>query len=454
MNPLRRWFREDRRPRGRGKARPTLEALESRVVLYGATGTAWPNPQIITISFMPDGTQIGGNYTSNLFSTFNNSPSLAGKWQNIILQAAQEWAQQTNINLTVVPDDGAPQGSGPDMQGDPGFGDIRIGGFNFGSGNPPLALTYLPPQDNNFSVAGDVAFNTGEPFHNGTTYDLFTVAMHEIGHALGLGESRVIGSVMYGNYSGTMKHLASDDIAGIRAIYSVNAPRSPDAYNSNGASNGTLSAASSINSLVNASTLTALVPNLDISTAGQQEWFSFTAPAGSSGTMELSAQSSGLSLLAPKITVYSSDGSTVLATASGEGQYTGSTQTVSVPNVVAGNTYYVMVQGADTTQMGTGDYALGVNFNGGTPPTEASPTVAVPDGNPEHIGGGEAYHAPRYGILPDQVHRREQHQRSRPDAGRQRPRPADTDPGLVAGRGRNSRPLQGANDRTDGRRGR
>ena len=87
--------------------------------------------------------------------------------------------------------------------------------------------------------------------------------------------------------------------------------------------------------------------------------------------------------------MYSSNGSTVLATANGAGQY-GTTLTVSVPNVVAGNKYYVLVQGADTTQMGTGDYALGLNFNGATPPTEASPIVAVPNGTPVHAGGGQA----------------------------------------------------------------
>ena len=179
----------------------------------------WPNPQLITISFMPDGTNLGGGVTSNLFSTFNSKSSLAGNWENVILQAAQTWAQQTNINFAVVPDNGAPEGSGADEQGDPGFGDIRIGGYNFGSST--LALTYQPPSANNFSIAGDMTFNTGQSFNIGSTYDLFTVAMHEFGHALGLNESSVSSAVEYATYTGRKTGLASDDIAGIRSIYSA-----------------------------------------------------------------------------------------------------------------------------------------------------------------------------------------------------------------------------------------
>ncbi len=391
MVSLKRWFRGDRGPhpgrRRNSRVRPAVEGLETRVVLYSATGNAWPNPQLITISFMPDGTSLGGGKTSNLFSTFNANSSLAGKWQNVILQAAQEWAQQANINFAVVPDDGAPQGYGPDEQGYSGFGDIRIGGYNFGCST--LALTYQPPQANNFSLAGDVTFNTGQGFHINSTYDLFTVATHEIGHALGLGESSVGGSVMYGTYNGVMKGLASDDIAGIRAIYSNNAARTADAYNTDGASNGTLSAAASLNSAISTSSLTGLVPNLDITTAGQSEYFSFTAPASSGGTLELDVQSSGLSLLAPKVTVYASNGTTVVGSANGAGEY-GTTLMLSVANVVAGQKYYVLVQGADNTQMGTGRYALGLSFNGTTPPTEASPIVAEPNGNVQHAGAGQA----------------------------------------------------------------
>jgi Matrixin/Bacterial Ig-like domain len=375
--------RKSRLARRRNKICPALEGLESRIVLYSASGNAWPNPQLITISFMPDGTNLGGGVTSNLFSTFNSKSSLAGNWENVILQAAQTWAQQTNINFAVVPDDGAPSGSGPDEQGSPGFGDIRIGGYNFGSST--LALTYQPPSANNFSIAGDIAFNTGQSFNVGSTYDLFTVAMHEFGHALGLNESSVSSAIEYPTYTGRKTGLASDDIAGIRSIYSAGAPRTPDAYNSNGASNGTLSTAATIST----SSLTALVPNLNISTAGQLEYFSFTAPAGTGSTLSVDVQSSGLSLLAPKLTVYASNGTTVLASANGAGEY-GTTLTVNVSNVTAGEKFYVEAQGADTTQMGTGRYALGISFKGTTPTTAASPAVSEAAGTPEHAGDGQA----------------------------------------------------------------
>ena len=41
-----------RRPQGPAHARLGVEELESRVVL-STTGNAWPNPQLVTLSFVP-----------------------------------------------------------------------------------------------------------------------------------------------------------------------------------------------------------------------------------------------------------------------------------------------------------------------------------------------------------------------------------------------------------------
>src|SRR5262249_22034765 len=81
------------RPAG---ARPRLEELESRLAPASVSGNAWPNPQLVTLSFVPDGTVLGQNsagfITSNLFSTFNAKFGSASAWENVILKAAQTWA--------------------------------------------------------------------------------------------------------------------------------------------------------------------------------------------------------------------------------------------------------------------------------------------------------------------------------------------------------------------------
>jgi hypothetical protein len=368
-----------------------LEELETRLAPYSATGNAWPNPQLITLSFMPDGTPISTSGTtvvgSNLFATFNAKFGSASAWQSQILKAAQAWAQQTNINFAVVADNGTPSGQGAYQQGDPGMGDIRIGGYNFGTST--LGWTDLPPPANNYSVAGDVAFNTAQAFNIGSTYDLFTVAAHEIGVALGLGYSNATpAAVMYPSYTGRKTGLASDDIAGIRSIYSGNNPRSPDSYNT-GSSNGSFSAASDISSLIDPTALTALVQNLNLATASQAEFFTFTAPTGMGGTLTVNAQSSGLSLLAPRLTLYDSSQAQLATQSASATDYDGTTLSVSY-SITAGQTYYIKVAGLNTTAFGTGNYALALGFSGVAAPTASAPNTQVLNGNPLRGGGGLA----------------------------------------------------------------
>jgi hypothetical protein len=366
--------------------RPRLESLESRIVPYTTTGNAWPNPQLITLSFVPDGTVISsgcsGTITSNLNSVFNSKFGSQSAWQNDFLLAAQSWAQQTNLNFTVIPDSGAPIGSGPDQQGDPNMGDIRISGYNFG--NNVLGQAYMPPSVNNYSIAGDVKFNTGANFNNGSTYDLTTVALHEIGHSLGLGESGVVSADMYGSYQGVKNTLTTDDIKGIQSIYG--GPRAYDQYNAYG-SNGSFNTATNVNSQINSSSLTGVVNNANITTVGQQEYFVFTVPAGTSGTMKVTMQSSGLSLLTPQFTVYNASEQQV-ATASST-KY-GDTISATVNNVKAGQTYYVKAGSPVTTPFGTGAYALTLNFGRGANPPVPLPNTTVAGGNPISGGGGQA----------------------------------------------------------------
>ena len=363
-----------------------VERLETRVVPYSVSGNAWPNPQLITISFVPDGTFMttinNAKVYSNLFATFN-AKWAPTTWQNEILQAAQLWAQQANINFAVVSDSGTAAGGGNYQQGDPGMGDIRIGGYNFGS-TSYLGGAYQPPSANNYSIAGDFDFNTKQSFNIGTTYDIQSVALHELGHALGLSHSSTSGAVMYPSYSTVKRALTSDDTAGIQAIYG---PRKPDTYNSNGNSNGSFQTAADISSQIDANALTAVVNNLDLTSTSGVEYFTFQAPANTSGTFTVNVQSSGLSLLRPAETVYAADRATILGSAVGTGD-TGSTLSVTVTGVNPGDQFYVAVSGADTTQFATGNFALSLNLGSGAMPTVSFPNTQLANGSVHHGGGG------------------------------------------------------------------
>jgi hypothetical protein len=367
------------------KAQLRLEALESRLTPYSVSGNAWIHPNLLTISFVPDGTNLGG-VSSNLTGQWNGAFGSSSAWQNVILKAAQSWAQQTNLNFSVITDGGGGSGTGSYQQGASSMGDIRIGGFNFN--NPGLlALGYMPPPVNNYSLAGDMVFNTAQVFNiNGLDYDVYTVALHEFGHALGLNHSANATAVMYSAYAGVVTGLAADDIAGIRNIYSGNNARSPDSYDAS-ASNGTSATASNITSTINQSTLTAALSNLDITTTSDVDYYKFAAPSGGTGQLTVKVQSSGLSLLAPCLKIYDAS-QTLLGSATGTGNL-GSTVSKTV-SVTAGQTYYVRVAGANTTAFGTGAYGLTLNFGSGSSPTLSLPNNQTLNGSPLSGGGGVA----------------------------------------------------------------
>ncbi|KAK4402849.1 Metalloendoproteinase 2-MMP [Sesamum angolense] len=112
--------------------------------------------------------------------------------------------------------------------------DLRIGFFSgdHGDGEPfdgvlgTLAHAFSPPAGR-FHLDGDENWVIDGNFLNSSpmsAVDLESVAVHEIGHLLGLGHSSVEEAIMYPTISsGTRKvELANDDIMGIQELYGSN----------------------------------------------------------------------------------------------------------------------------------------------------------------------------------------------------------------------------------------
>ncbi|KAM7413465.1 hypothetical protein PAMA_020723 [Pampus argenteus] len=101
------------------------------------------------------------------------------------------------------------------------FGAKEHGDFNpFDGPNGLLAHAYPPGQ----GIGGDTHFDEDEHWtKDSSDYNLFIVAAHELGHALGMSHSSEAGALMYPIYAYTTGYpLSEDDIAGIQALYGPN----------------------------------------------------------------------------------------------------------------------------------------------------------------------------------------------------------------------------------------
>ncbi len=98
-------------------------------------------------------------------------------------------------------------------------------GFAFDGRGGVLAHTFYPPP-NAETIAGDTHLDLDEPWRIGADINLFTVALHELGHALGLGHNDDPSSVMYPYYR-RAQGLQEADIAEIRKLYAARETAGP-----------------------------------------------------------------------------------------------------------------------------------------------------------------------------------------------------------------------------------
>ncbi len=137
-----------------------------------------------------------------------------------ILRAMSEWAGVASLSFLPA---GAPDNSRTiNVLFASGYhGDA----YPFDGPGHVLAHTYYPAPPNPEPIAGDMHFDDDEEWVAGPdltvrSVDLFSVSLHELGHALGLAHSDVPGSVMYPYYR-RMTALTQEDINAILQLYAA-----------------------------------------------------------------------------------------------------------------------------------------------------------------------------------------------------------------------------------------
>ena len=124
------------------------------------------------------------------------------------------------------------------------------------------------------------------------------------------------------------------------------------------------------------------IPNLDITTGGQAEWFFVNVPSTTTGTMKVTVQSSNLSSLAPSLQVYNSSVS-LLGQTSAPNTF-GATISLSF-SVSSGQGYYIKATDAGGPAP-IGGYGLLVNFGSSAQSPIPPPNTVVPQ-QPDGGGG-------------------------------------------------------------------
>lgn len=338
-----------------------LEQLEERWT-PAQFGIPWNDPAHLTMSLAPDGTTAAGQ-ASELFSALD-AQMPRDTWQNVLRRAAQTWANVSNINVGLVSDQGQAFGTSGPTQGDKRFGDIRIGGLPMAA--TELAVSTPPATAVSGTFAGDIFINTAVAY---TPLTLYSVALHEFGHAFGLDHSTDPASVMFPNLNG-QRNLTTGDVSAIRGLYGL---RGFDLNEDTRKPNDTLRDASRIKYSAASGGYDGSTPVVqygDLANGTDVDIFVVKPLVGYTGAMTFRVQTSGISFLAPKITVMDRNG-VVLATRQSTSNK-GDALTIRLASVVPDREYFLKVEAAPTAAYRVGRFGVAVYFDGLLQPTAIS----------------------------------------------------------------------------------
>jgi hypothetical protein len=332
----------------RATRRLQLEPLEDRNLL-ATFGIPWPDAQHLTLSFVPDGTSVSGSPSK--LSALLNSTGPSVNWQTQVLRAFQGWAASANINIGLVSDDGEALGTSGLIQHDPRFGDIRIAAAPMAGGAEPAVGTPFDYSGSRWN--GTVVLNSLDSFTIGNNpnagYDIFSVLAHEAGHVFGLDHNTTDPNSVIAPTYAFRTGLSASDVTNIQSLYG---PRLADGYEGS-AGNNTLGSAYDLGQS------TGTNGAADVTNPGETDYYKFTAPTGAT-SLTVTVQTSGISLLVPRLTIYDGTGK-VIGTAASTGPLAGDVS-FTLPAVQAGASYYAEVQGATNDVFSIGAYQLSLAY--------------------------------------------------------------------------------------------